>query len=179
MASELRRKRRPSAIAHQTHDATVNRQPADLWLHAPEVDERDPWPHSLPPSAPSRRGQACIEEFQTLCAVDNNQVIKRLKPGQAGTRGLYRRFGPALVCVRYRENESGNTRFTTVELVVDQRPARRQLLVRVKIRYDDLTMRRHALALGAQWDEAERTWRMPRRAAIQLGLLTNRPKPPK
>jgi hypothetical protein len=103
-------------------------------------------------------------------------VIKRLKPGQAGTHGLARRFGPALVCVRYRENESGTTRFTTIELVVAQRPARRQPLVRVQIRYDDAITRRQALALGAKWDEAERTWRMPRRAAIQLGLLTNRPK---
>jgi hypothetical protein len=119
------------------------------------------------------------EAFGSVCAADSNQVTKRLKPGQAGTRGLHRRFGPALVCVRYRENESGTTRFTTVELVVDQRPARRQPLVRVKIRFDDVVTRRNALALGAQWDEVERTWRMPRKAAIQLGLLTNRPKPPK
>jgi hypothetical protein len=112
-----------------------------------------------------------------LCPVETHQVIKRLKPGQAGARGLTHRFGPALVCVRYRESESGDTRFTTIELVVDQRPARRQPLVRVQIRYDDADTRRQAMALGAKWDEAERTWRMPRRAAIKLGLLTNRPKP--
>ena len=104
-------------------------------------------------------------------------MIKRLKPGQAGARGLTQRFGPALVCVRYRESDTGDRRFTTIELVVDQRPARRQPLVRVQIRYDDPDTRRQAMALGAQWDESERTWRMPRRGAIKLGLLTNRPKP--
>jgi hypothetical protein len=133
------------------------------------IDEPEPWPEVL--VQPDAR-----QDCAPLCPVDAHQVIKRLKPGQAGTRGLARRFGPALVCVRYRESDSGTTRFTTVELVVAQRPARRQPLVRVQIRYDDATTRREALALGAKWDEAERTWRMPRRAAIQLGLLTNRPK---
>lgn len=107
---------------------------------------------------------------------DTTQVIKRMKPGQPGTRALLRRYGPALVCVRYRESETGQTRFTTVELVIDQRPARHQPLVRVNIRYDDSTTRRQAMALGAEWDEAQKTWRMPRRAAIQLGLIRNRRK---
>ena len=104
-------------------------------------------------------------------------MIKRLKPGQAGTRRLGQRFGPALVCVRYRQDETGDTRFTTVELVVDQRTARRQALVRVHIGFDDSDTRRQAMALGAKWDPLERTWRMSRRSAVQLGLLVNRPKP--
>jgi hypothetical protein len=138
------------------------------------IDEPENWLEVLPQANPRH-------DSAPLCPVDAHQVIKRLKPGQAGTRGLARRFGSALVCVRYRESDSGTTRFTTVELVVDKRPARRQPLIRVKIRFDDAPTRRQAMALGAKWDEVERTWRMPRRAAIQLGLLTNRPKskPPK
>jgi hypothetical protein len=103
-------------------------------------------------------------------------VTKRLKPGQAGTRRLSQRFGPALVCVRYRQDETGDTRFTTVELVVDQRTPRRQALVRVHIGFNDVDTRRKAIALGAKWDPSARTWRMSRRCAIQLGLLINRPK---
>ncbi len=113
------------------------------------------------------------------CPALDAQVIKRIRPGQPGSRRLQHRYGPALVCVRYRESENGQTRFTTVELIVDQGPPRRQPMVRVDIRYNDAATRRQAMALGAEWDEATKTWRMPRRAAIQLGLLSNRRKPPR
>jgi len=109
-----------------------------------------------------------------VCQADATEVVKRLKPGQPGTRSLHRRYGPALVCVRYRKDSAtGDTRFTTVELVVDHGPPRRQPMIRVAIRFDDPETRRHALALGAQWDDTQKTWRMPRRAAIQLGLVRN------
>jgi hypothetical protein len=102
-----------------------------------------------------------------------------MKPGQPGTNGLLRRYGPALVCVRYREDTGGSMRYTTVELVVDQGPPRRQPLVRVHIRFDDSETRRLAIQLGAEWDDTARTWRMPRRGAIQLGLIRNKSRTPK
>ncbi|HEX5686802.1 MAG TPA: hypothetical protein VFY73_22560 [Ideonella sp.] len=112
-----------------------------------------------------------------ICQPDATEVVKRLKPGQAGTRTLQRRYGPALVCVRYRKDTAtGNTRFTTVELVVDHGPPRFQPLVRVAIRFNDTDTRRQAIALGAQWDDLQKTWRMPRRGAIQLGLISNKRK---
>jgi hypothetical protein len=111
-----------------------------------------------------------------VCHADATEVVKRLKPGQAGTRALQRRYGPALVCVRYRKDAASNTRYTTVELVVDHGPARRQPLVRVAIRFNDPDTRRQALALGAEWDATQKTWRMPRRTAIQLGLISNKRK---
>jgi hypothetical protein len=114
-----------------------------------------------------------------LCSADSTQVIKRMKPGQPGTRGLLQRYGPALVCVRYREDASGSTRFTTVELVVDHGPPRRQPLVRVHIRFDDAETRRLSILLGAEWDDTAKAWRMPRRGAIQLGLIRNSGKPAK
>lgn len=107
-----------------------------------------------------------------ICQADATEVVKRLKPGQAGTRSLHRRFGQALVCVRYRKDSAaGNTRFTTVELVVDHGPPRRQPMIRVAI--DDSETSRQAIALGAQWDATQKTWRMPRHAAIRLGLVRN------
>ncbi|MBT9596294.1 MAG: hypothetical protein IV094_09950 [Vitreoscilla sp.] len=106
--------------------------------------------------------------------VAESRVTKRLNPGQPGTRRLQRRFGPALVCVRYREDAQGTTRFTTVELVVEHRPALRKGPVRVEIRYDDAETRRQAMAHGAEWDNTQKTWHMPRQAAIKVQLITNR-----
>ncbi len=49
------------------------------------------------------------------------EVIKKLSPGAPGTKKLIRLFGDTLVCVRYRVNRQTNTRYTTVELIVEER----------------------------------------------------------
>ena len=181
MASHPRQARKTRPFHSGVKDSALRRrQGPDRTWPEPWIDDPSSGPYALP-SCPlisaTARSRLPGDEQTTLCPVETHQVIKRLKPGQAGARGLTQRFGPALVCVRYRESDTGDRRFTTIELVVDQRPARRQPMVRVQIRYDDPDTRRQAMALGAQWDESERTWRMPRRGAIKLGLLTNRPKP--
>lgn len=136
-------------------------------------------PEGTPPSASepasSVEAPVVVDPFAScppICQADATEVVKRLKPGQAGTRSLHRRYGSALVCVRYRKDSAaGNTRFTTVELVVDHGPPRRQPMIRVAI--NDSETSRQALALGAQWDATQKTWRMPRHAAIRLGLVRN------
>jgi hypothetical protein len=42
----------------------------------------------------------------------------KLKPGQKGTKALVEKYGDALVCVRYRYDETSRTRIKTVELIV-------------------------------------------------------------
>jgi hypothetical protein len=113
------------------------------------------------------------------CHPDATIVHKRLKPGQPGTKGLLAQHGDALVCVRYREDTNSGQRFTTIELVVDQRPIRRQSLVRVNIAYNDADMRRIAQSLGAEWDPQTKAWQMPRAAAIRIGLIDNSPTKPR
>ncbi|HKX41878.1 MAG TPA: hypothetical protein VJO99_12025, partial [Burkholderiaceae bacterium] len=49
-------------------------------------------------------------------------VVKRLSPTQAGALKLARRYGDALVCVRYRHDAAGRHRYTTVELIIDEAP---------------------------------------------------------
>ena len=100
------------------------------------------------------------------------QVIKTLTPPQAGTVKLLRRYGNALVCVRYREDPARARRLTTVELVVEEWPQLRRAdpTVRVRLAYGEDSLRRRALAFGAQWDPADRVWTMPRSVARLLKL---------
>jgi len=49
-------------------------------------------------------------------------VIKTLNAGTPGTRRYQRKFGDDLVCVRYRTDEAGRRRLTTVEIIVEQTP---------------------------------------------------------
>lgn len=109
------------------------------------------------------------------------RVIKKLGPAQHGAMKLARRFGPGLVCVRYRVDERHQLRYTTVELVVDMaalRPGRgaaaqdeAQSIIasdaEVGLKSDRRT-RALAIALGARWDGKARVWHIPARYAHLL-----------
>ena len=49
-------------------------------------------------------------------------VKRTLRAGAPGTQRLLPRYGADLVCVRYRENNAGTEKYTTVELIIDRRP---------------------------------------------------------
>lgn len=104
------------------------------------------------------------------------RVVKRLNPSQPGAMKLTRRYGDALVCVRYRHTADGTHRYTTVELIVDDglvahRAPPDETIVFVRLAFDDATRRSHALAHGAQWDARRRVWSMPAATAKRLGWL--------
>jgi hypothetical protein len=107
-----------------------------------------------------------------------------MQPDQAGALKLARRFGDALVCVRYRHDEGRMHRYTTIELVVDdapiQRSKREQELVAVFIDFKDVEAQTAARAQAAKWDSKACVWRMPRHIARRLNLLDKiRPIAPK
>jgi len=105
----------------------------------------------------------------------DTRVVKRLSASQPGALKLARRYGGALVCVRYRHDGQGLLRYTTVELVVDQAPvatrARPDELVMVYIDFDETQRRQAARAHGARWDAKRRLWRMTRQLARKLRLV--------
>ncbi|MDP1902210.1 MAG: hypothetical protein Q8K96_17445 [Rubrivivax sp.] len=102
------------------------------------------------------------------------RVTKTMQPGQPGTLKLARRHGPGLVCVRYREDATGQTRYTTIELVVDEAPVQRRISMRtivgVRIAWGEAALSARAKAMGAKWDSASRLWRMSLRTALALDL---------
>ena len=110
---------------------------------------------------------------------DRLRVVKTLRPLQPGTLRLLERYGPALLCVRYREDEAGKTRYTTVELVVDSNPVRRvakdEAIVDVRIEWRERRLRAQAKSLGARLDPKTALWRMSYRSARTLGLLDRLP----
>ena len=97
-------------------------------------------------------------------------VLKTIWPDQHGAIKLARRFGDALVCVRYRRSANGRMRITTVELAIEVTPVRRRW-VAVRLPWTaDTKLRDRLAALGAEWDPRQRVWIMPRRAAESLDL---------
>jgi hypothetical protein len=100
------------------------------------------------------------------------RVAKKLLPGQPGTLKLARRYGEALVCVRYRRDARGLHRCTTIELVVEDAPvvSRSDRIVGVRVRLEECELRDKVKQTGATWDRDAKLWRMPLRAATRLGL---------
>ena len=109
-------------------------------------------------------------------ALDNTRVVKRIAPHDPGALKLTRRYGTALVCVRYRHDATGQHRYTTVELIVDDAPiiprGPPDQTVGVRIDPDRPTLRSRAYALGATWDRKSDLWLMPRRLASALRLTS-------
>lgn len=90
-----------------------------------------------------------------------------LKPGQKGTKGLVKRYGAALLYVRYRYDAERGVRLKTVELVVEERPwspptaPRDEVPVAVRVAYGETSLRAELKGLGAQWDATAKLWRIP------------------
>jgi hypothetical protein len=95
------------------------------------------------------------------------QLITRLKlkPGQKGTKKLLEKHGEALVCVRYRYDETSRTRIKTVELIVERtewRPPARKFgdndLVPVRIGYTEKDLIETAKSVKGRWNPDARLW---------------------
>jgi hypothetical protein len=100
-----------------------------------------------------------------------------LRPGDPGTKRYVEKHGDRLVAVRYRYDEEASKRYTTVEIVVDERPWAAAPVVRdpdrlvgLRIEYGEESLRRAVRAAGGRWDPEVRLWWIPIHCAVQLGL---------
>ena len=103
------------------------------------------------------------------------RVRLKLKPGQQGTKHLTHTYGDRLVCVRYRYDEKNKKRYTTVELIVDQQPWQPEkispkTIVKVKVAFEETELRQKVKDAGAKWSKSTKTWKMPYKTALDLGL---------
>lgn len=87
-----------------------------------------------------------------------------LKPGQKGTKRLQEQYGDALLCVRYRYDESRGVRLKTVEIVVEEKPWQQPFrfrdddLVPVSVGYEETELREKLRRLKARWRPDEKLW---------------------
>lgn len=89
----------------------------------------------------------------------------KLKPGQKGTKALVEKYGDALICVRYRYDETSRTRIKTVELIVEkkelsstQKKSEDDRIVPVQIAFSETTLINIAKKMGGRWDPEVKLW---------------------
>lgn len=106
-------------------------------------------------------------------------IRMKLSAGHPGSRRYHQQFGDALVCVRYRIHPQTAKRYTTVEIVVDERqfptPAQANSLgmdeiVAVGISIQETRLWNKVQQAGARWDDGRQAWLLPLRMAQHLGL---------
>ena len=100
-------------------------------------------------------------------------ITKTLQPGDMGTKRLLEQYGEQLVCVRYRVNRLAEKRFTTVELIIDEKDyvsLKPTVKVWVKINFNETDIRQQAKASGAKWLTKEKAWEMDYETAQKLRL---------
>ncbi len=128
-------------------------------------------------------------------------TVKTLKPGQDEARKSLTRFGPSLLCVRYRYSEDRREHVKAVELIVQRRsrkaeterlgspaPAVRPSLesgavsssgagaartrrVALRIGWRERDLQQRVKSAGGRWDSARRAWYLRRDVAERLDLL--------
>ena len=89
----------------------------------------------------------------------------KLKPGQYGTKALVKKYGDALVCVRYRYDTAGTFRVKTVELVEEKKELKApqqkisdDSMVPVRIAYGEQELMKMAKAVKGRWDPDVKLW---------------------
>lgn len=110
-------------------------------------------------------------------------VIKKMKPGEPGTKRLLLKYGEQLVCVRYRGDGKQKRRITTVELVIDEgfyMPQNETSLkalhpnpnrnVHIKIDYHETELRQKIKNAGGRWDPEYKRWVIRYRDVEKIGL---------
>ena len=114
-----------------------------------------------------RNAPTPVSQPGTLAA--QGAVVKRLVPGAPGTKCLQGRFGDSLICVRSRLDATEGRRYTTVELLVEAKPAKRRLAL-VRIAYLETELRQRVKNAGGVWDPTLQLWRLPKSQVGKLGL---------
>jgi hypothetical protein len=106
-----------------------------------------------------------------------------LRPGQKGTKGLARKYGDRLVCVRYKYDQQTGRRYTTVELIEEeidckpnaapaqiQEPMLPQQRLGVRIEYWESDVREKVKAAGGIWRPRQKLWELRYEDVVALGL---------
>jgi len=107
-------------------------------------------------------------------------MLRKMKPGQPGTKQFLEQYGEQLVCVRYRYDAQLRKRIKTIELVVAETewwpPAERfakDEIVWLRIGFVERPVQQRLRAAGGKWDSQRCVWNIRYDAAVKLGYATN------
>ena len=97
-----------------------------------------------------------------------------LRPGARGTIQRVRKYGEKVMFVRYRYIAPIQTRYKTVELIIDERPWIPQNtpveFLSLYIEEEEEDVKHCILTHGGRWDEDRQLWLLPTYKVHMLGM---------
>ena len=103
--------------------------------------------------------------------------VRKLLPGQPGTKKWLNKFGDKLLCVRYRYEGEKGQKLKTVELIVekswwkpDQGRIPHNKIVDLQINYGEISLDKLVKAAGGKWNREKKLWKIAYREVMALGL---------
>lgn len=108
-----------------------------------------------------------------------NIITKRtLLAGQPGTKKWIDKYGRDLICVRYKYDPVKQKKFTTVELIAEERPSQsdkdkihQSKIIKIRIGYNEADLQRKVKSFGAKWNRDQKVWELPYKYVLELGLV--------
>jgi len=104
-------------------------------------------------------------------------TTKTLIAGKPGTDKWVKKYGEALLCVRYKYDLQNARKLKTVELIVENEPWDRNKnripankIVGINVMYGEVNLGRLVRNAGGKWDKKKQLWQLPYLEAINLGL---------
>ena len=108
------------------------------------------------------------------------EVGKVLRPGDKGTKRILNTYGKNLICVRYRYDKKNKKRFTTAEIIIDEKPwfycpteknrPIEPVCVSIRVAYEEIELRARIKKLGGRWNPHRKAWDIDLHIVEQLQL---------
>ena len=105
------------------------------------------------------------------------KTVKKVLPGQPGTKKLMKKYGEQLVCLRYKYDSKRGHKLKTVELVIEEMPWHKSPRkipanknVFLTVAYGEIHLGRLVRNAGGRWHKDKKLWELPYGEAIALGL---------
>ena len=106
----------------------------------------------------------------------NMRAIKKILPGQPGTKKLVDKYGEKFVCLRYRADKNAKKRFKTIELILEEKeyqphkiiPANK--VMHLRINYGEIGLGTLVKNAGGRWNKMKKYWELPYSEVKAFGL---------
>ena len=105
------------------------------------------------------------------------KTIKKMNPGQKGTKKLVEKYGDRLVCVRYRNYPENKRKIKTIELIIDESPLQANSntipmnkKMHLSVEYVEVHIGTLIRSSGGNWNRKEKVWELPYSKVLALGL---------
>lgn len=104
-------------------------------------------------------------------------TTKTLLSGKPGTGKWLKKYGEALLCVRYKYDLQNKRKLKTVELIIeneswdmDKSRIPDNKIVGIKVAYGEIEIRNLVRNAGGRWNKEKRLWQLPYHEVMSLGL---------